>query len=45
MPEKEANATASAVLIDGVADWLMSQALGEAEPANRIRGAYGDIAR
>ena len=31
MPENEASATASAVLIDGVADWLMSQALGDGD--------------
>ena len=29
MPENEAGTATSAVLIDGVADWLMSQALGE----------------
>ncbi len=38
MPEKEANATASAVLIDGVADWLMSQALGEADVQGIVGG-------
>ncbi|NCF26410.1 MAG: adenylate/guanylate cyclase domain-containing protein [Gammaproteobacteria bacterium] len=31
MRENEASATASAVLIDGVADWLMSQALGDGD--------------
>jgi adenylate cyclase len=38
MPEKEANASTSAVLIDGVADWLMSQALGEADLHDIVGG-------
>ena len=31
MPENEAGTTTGSILIDGVADWLMSQALGEAD--------------
>ena len=38
MPENESVPTTSAVLIDGVADWLMSQALGEGEVQDIVGG-------
>jgi adenylate cyclase len=38
MPENEASVTASSVLIDDVADWLMSQALGEADVRDILGG-------
>ena len=38
MPENETSAAASSVHIDGVADWLMSQALGEADVQDIVGG-------
>lgn len=38
MPEKETSRAASSVLVDGVADWLMSQALGEGEVQDIVAG-------
>ena len=38
MREIESTSTASSVLIDGVADWLMSQALGEGEVHDIVAG-------
>jgi len=38
MPENETTTTSSAVLIDSVADWLMSQALGEGDVHDIVGG-------
>lgn len=38
MPESESTTTNSAVLIDSVADWLMSQALGEGDVHDIVAG-------
>ena len=38
MPDTESTTAASSVLIDGVADWLMSQALGEREVHDIVGG-------
>jgi adenylate cyclase len=38
MPVKETTTAASSVLIDGVADWLMSQALGEGDVHDIVGG-------
>ena len=38
MAEKESGGAESSVLIDGVADWLMSQALGEADVHEIVGG-------
>lgn len=40
MSERDSTSIASAVLIDGVADWLMSQALGEADPHDIVAGCF-----
>lgn len=38
MPDKEITTSASSVLVDGVADWLMSQALGEGDVHEIVGG-------